>query len=119
MDIFERIKKDSGGSLGQYRKKAHGYFMFPKLEGEIAPLYYDKNSKGVRYAIQEGCEGNEGNRKLTSYFASGKECVFNMPVVIDETTSLESEAGKPYVIQVRDSGGYISTVKVVYTKTKP
>ena len=32
MDIFERIKKDSGGSLGQYRKKAHGYFMFPKLD---------------------------------------------------------------------------------------
>lgn len=37
MDIFERIKLDEGGPLGQYRKKAHGYFMFPKLEGEIAP----------------------------------------------------------------------------------
>jgi len=37
MDIFERIKKDEGGPLGQYRKRAHGYFMFPKLEGEIQP----------------------------------------------------------------------------------
>ena len=37
MDIFERIKLDEGGPLGQYRKKAHGSFMFPKLEGEIAP----------------------------------------------------------------------------------
>ncbi|MDR2584924.1 MAG: aminotransferase class I/II-fold pyridoxal phosphate-dependent enzyme [Prevotellaceae bacterium] len=37
MDIFERIIKDEGGPLGQYRKKAHGYFMFPKLEGEIQP----------------------------------------------------------------------------------
>lgn len=37
MDIFERIKKDEGGPLGQYRKQAHGYFMFPKLEGEIQP----------------------------------------------------------------------------------
>ena len=37
MDIFERIKQDEGGPLGQYRKRAHGYFMFPKLEGEINP----------------------------------------------------------------------------------
>ena len=46
MDIFERIKKDSGGSLGQYRKRAHGYFMYPKLEGEIAP-YMTFNGKKV------------------------------------------------------------------------
>ena len=37
MDIFERIAKDSGGPLGQYRDKAFGYFMFPKLEGELGP----------------------------------------------------------------------------------
>ncbi|MBR0224296.1 MAG: pyridoxal phosphate-dependent aminotransferase family protein, partial [Bacteroidales bacterium] len=37
MDIFERITKDSGGPLGQYRDKAFGYFMFPKLEGELGP----------------------------------------------------------------------------------
>lgn len=36
-DIFSRIEKDSGGPLGQYRQKAFGYFMFPKLEGEIGP----------------------------------------------------------------------------------
>ncbi len=37
MDIFERIRNDEGGPLGQYRKKAHGYYMFPKLEGQIEP----------------------------------------------------------------------------------
>ena len=36
MDIFEKIKA-SMGPLGQYKKEAHGYFMFPKLEGEIGP----------------------------------------------------------------------------------
>ena len=46
MDIFERIKKDEGGPLGQYRKQAHGYFMFPKLEGEIQP-YMTFNGKKV------------------------------------------------------------------------
>ena len=36
MDIFDKIKANRG-PLGQYQKVAHGYFMFPKLEGEIQP----------------------------------------------------------------------------------
>lgn len=36
MDIFEKISKNRG-ALGQYALAAQGYFMFPKLEGEIAP----------------------------------------------------------------------------------
>ncbi len=36
VDVFDKIRKDQG-DLGKYRKEAHGYFMFPKLEGEIAP----------------------------------------------------------------------------------
>ncbi len=35
MDIFDKIK--NMGPLGQYGKAAHGYFTFPKLEGEIGP----------------------------------------------------------------------------------
>jgi glycine C-acetyltransferase len=34
MDIFERIKHNRG-PLGQHSKESHGYFTFPKLEGEI------------------------------------------------------------------------------------
>jgi glycine C-acetyltransferase len=33
-DIFERLLQNYG-PIGQYRKRAHGYFAFPKLEGEI------------------------------------------------------------------------------------
>lgn len=33
-DIFERLLKHYG-PIGQHRKRAHGYFAFPKLEGEI------------------------------------------------------------------------------------
>lgn len=36
MDIFNKIKSTKG-ALGQYSDMADGYFMFPKLEGEIAP----------------------------------------------------------------------------------
>jgi len=33
-DIFEKLLKNQG-PLGQHRERAHGYFAFPKLEGEI------------------------------------------------------------------------------------
>ncbi|MDE3254310.1 MAG: pyridoxal phosphate-dependent aminotransferase family protein, partial [Bacteroidota bacterium] len=33
-DIFEKLIKNSG-PLGKHRERAHGYFAFPKLEGEI------------------------------------------------------------------------------------
>lgn len=36
MDIFDKIRVDRG-PLGQHQKIAHGYFMFPYLEGEIGP----------------------------------------------------------------------------------
>ncbi|MGF7139148.1 aminotransferase class I/II-fold pyridoxal phosphate-dependent enzyme [Roseimarinus sediminis] len=36
MDIFDKLRANKG-DLGQYQKQAHGYFMFPKLEGEIQP----------------------------------------------------------------------------------
>lgn len=37
MDIFDKIDQTQGGSIGKYQKMAHGYFAFPKLEGEIGP----------------------------------------------------------------------------------
>ncbi len=36
MDIFNRLIENMG-PLGKYSKQAHGYFAFPKLEGEIGP----------------------------------------------------------------------------------
>ena len=35
-DIFEKLVKNYG-PIGQHRERAHGYFAFPKLEGEIGP----------------------------------------------------------------------------------
>ena len=36
MDLFEKLMTDRG-PLGKHSSVAHGYFAFPKLEGEIAP----------------------------------------------------------------------------------
>ncbi|MFI3318710.1 MAG: pyridoxal phosphate-dependent aminotransferase family protein [Rikenellaceae bacterium] len=37
VDIFDRLEKNVGGPIGQYMSYAHGYFAFPKLEGELGP----------------------------------------------------------------------------------
>jgi glycine C-acetyltransferase len=36
MDIFKRIRANAG-ALGQWSKQGNGYFMYPKLEGEVGP----------------------------------------------------------------------------------
>lgn len=51
MDIFERITNDEGGPLGQYRKRAHGYYMFPKLEGEINPYMTFNGNKVLAWTF--------------------------------------------------------------------
>ena len=38
-DIFERLIKNYG-PIGQHRERAHGYFAFPKLEGEVGSVSY-------------------------------------------------------------------------------
>ncbi len=37
VDIFDNLSMDHS-DLGKYQKVGHGYYMFPKLEGEIAPI---------------------------------------------------------------------------------
>ncbi|MBS1524369.1 MAG: aminotransferase class I/II-fold pyridoxal phosphate-dependent enzyme [Bacteroidetes bacterium] len=37
MDLFDKISKTMGGPIGQHQQWSHGYFSFPRLEGEIGP----------------------------------------------------------------------------------
>ena len=50
MDIFEKIKKNRG-ALGQYQDFGHGYFAFPKLEGEIAPRMKFKGKEVLTWSL--------------------------------------------------------------------
>lgn len=50
MDLFERIKTRRG-NIGQYAEKAHGYYAFPKLEGEIAPHMTFRGKKLLTWSI--------------------------------------------------------------------
>jgi len=50
MDIFEKIKKNRG-ALGLYQDFGHGYFTFPKLEGEIAPRMKFKGKEVLTWSL--------------------------------------------------------------------
>jgi len=50
VDIFDRIKTNKG-PLGQYQKQGHGYFMFPKLEGEIKPRMKFRGKEVLNWSI--------------------------------------------------------------------
>lgn len=50
MDIFDKINKNRG-PLGQYQKVAHGYFMFPKLEGEIKPKMMFRGKEVLTWSL--------------------------------------------------------------------
>lgn len=50
MDIFDRIAGNRG-PLGQHQKESHGYFTFPKLEGEIAPRMKFQGKEVLTWSI--------------------------------------------------------------------
>jgi len=50
VDIFEKIKEDKG-PLGRHSGVEEGYFMFPKLEGEIAPLMKFRDKEVLTWSL--------------------------------------------------------------------
>lgn len=54
MDIFERVTKNRG-ALGIWQKDAHGYFMFPKLEGEIGPRMKFRGKEVLNWSLNNYC----------------------------------------------------------------
>jgi glycine C-acetyltransferase len=49
-DIFEKIKQNPG-PLGQHSKQAHGYFSFPKLEGEISNRMLFRGKEVLQWSL--------------------------------------------------------------------
>ncbi len=49
-DIFERLLKNYG-PLGQHRERAHGYFAFPKLEGEIGSRMQFRGNEVIVWSL--------------------------------------------------------------------
>ena len=50
MDVFEKLVKD-GGPIGQHMDRAHGYFAFPKLEGELGPRMQFRGKEMIVWSL--------------------------------------------------------------------
>ncbi|MBL4668770.1 MAG: aminotransferase class I/II-fold pyridoxal phosphate-dependent enzyme [Flavobacteriales bacterium] len=49
-DLFEKIKENRG-PLGKWAKEAHGYFAFPKLEGEISNRMIFRGKEVLQWSL--------------------------------------------------------------------
>ncbi|HWB91333.1 MAG TPA: aminotransferase class I/II-fold pyridoxal phosphate-dependent enzyme, partial [Puia sp.] len=49
-DIFEKLVKHNG-PIGQHRERAHGYFAFPKLEGEIGSRMMFRGKEKIVWSL--------------------------------------------------------------------
>lgn len=50
MDLFDKLRQDKS-PLGKYASVAHGYFSFPKLEGEIGPRMIFRGKKLLNWSL--------------------------------------------------------------------
>ncbi|WP_126246820.1 aminotransferase class I/II-fold pyridoxal phosphate-dependent enzyme [Chitinophaga rhizosphaerae] len=50
MDIFEKLLKHMG-PIGEHSERAHGYFAFPKLEGEIGPRMQFRGNEKIVWSL--------------------------------------------------------------------
>ena len=70
-DLFERIVKDKG-PLGKWAKQAEGYYVFPKLEGEISNRMIFNGKKVITWSINDylGLANHPEVRKVDSEAAA-------------------------------------------------
>jgi glycine C-acetyltransferase len=50
VDIFEKFRANKG-EIGRHMKKIHGYFAFPKLEGELAPRMMFRGKEVLNWSL--------------------------------------------------------------------
>ncbi len=65
IDVFEKLVKD-GGPLGQHVERAHGYFAFPKLEGELGGRMYFRGKEKIVWSLNNylGLANHPETRKV-------------------------------------------------------
>jgi glycine C-acetyltransferase len=71
MDIFEKISRNRG-ALGQYQMSGQGYFIFPKLEGEIAPRMKFRGKEVLTWSLNNylGLANHPEIRKADAQYAA-------------------------------------------------
>ena len=75
VDIFARLEKNAGGPIGQYMSYAHGYYAFPKLEGDIGPHMVFRGKKMLNWSLNNylGLANHPEVRKADAEGAGGPD----------------------------------------------
>jgi glycine C-acetyltransferase len=70
-DIFEKLLKHNG-PIGQHRERAHGYFAFPKLEGEIGSRMIFRGKEKIVWSLNNylGLANHPAIRKVDAEAAA-------------------------------------------------
>ena len=91
MDIFERVRQQKG-NIGQYAKQAHGYFSFPKLEGEIGPRMKFRGKEVLNWSLNNyiGLANDPEVRKADAEAAAKYGMAYPMGGSYDERTNFSS-----------------------------
>ncbi|HXB39593.1 MAG TPA: aminotransferase class I/II-fold pyridoxal phosphate-dependent enzyme [Bacteroidia bacterium] len=78
-DLFDKIKKNMG-EIGRYSKESHGYFTFPKLEGDISPRMLFRGKERLNWSLNNylGLANHPEVRKADS--EAGTKYGFAMPM---------------------------------------
>ena len=78
-DIFNKIKNNMG-PLGMHSKEAHGYYTFPKLEGELAPRMIFRGKEVLNWSLNNylGLGNNPEVRKADAQAAADWGCAYPM-----------------------------------------
>jgi glycine C-acetyltransferase len=78
-DLFDKIKKNMG-EIGRYSKESHGYFTFPKLEGDISPRMTFRGRERLNWSLNNylGLANHPEVRKADA--EAGAKYGFAMPM---------------------------------------
>ncbi len=79
LDLFDKIKKNMG-EIGRYSKESHGYFTFPKLEGDISPRMVFRGKERLNWSLNNylGLANHPEVRKADA--EAGAKYGFAMPM---------------------------------------
>lgn len=109
MDIFNKITKNAG-PLGQYKKFSHGYFTFPKLEGEIGPRMIFKGKEVLNWSLNNyiGLANHPEVRKADAEAAAKYGMAYPMGArMMSGQTSYHEELENKLAEFVNKEAGYL------------
>jgi len=109
VDIFEKFKTDKG-NLGQYQKEAHGYFSFPKLEGEIGSRMKFRGKEVLNWSLNNYCDlaNHPEVRKADAQAAAQYGLAYPMGArIMSGQTSMHEELEKQLATFVSKPDAYL------------